>query len=94
MLQLEAESTGELVEIQVPPGARPGAVLQVEVPDVETEPPSLEEYFLRPGFQTTSDNSLSVQQNFSFFECQSVECPEIPLRFRPPRQLKVSQRSV
>merc|ERR1719487_451753 len=47
VLQLEAEATGELVEIRVPPGARPGAVLQVEVPDVEPEPPSLEEYFLR-----------------------------------------------
>jgi hypothetical protein len=33
VLQLVADGTGELVEIQVPQGAGPGSVLQVEIPD-------------------------------------------------------------
>merc|ERR1719171_1321172 len=33
ILQLVADRTGELVEIQVPPGAGPGSELQVEIPD-------------------------------------------------------------
>jgi hypothetical protein len=41
ILQLVADRTGELVEIQVPPGAGPGSVLQVEIPD--TAAPSMEQ---------------------------------------------------
>jgi hypothetical protein len=33
VLQLVADGTGELVEVQVPQGAGPGSVLQVEIPD-------------------------------------------------------------
>merc|ERR1719235_776306 len=38
VLQLVADRTGELVEIQVPPGAGPGSVLQVEIPDTAHAP--------------------------------------------------------